>query len=137
MAMADDVILGKAETVNRCVKRIKEIYQGHEKDFLKNFDKQDAVVLNLQRACESSIDLAAHIVRIKHLGLPKISTDVFTLLADNKIISDALCKNMRAMVGFRNIAVHEYTKLDLNIVRNIIENHLSDFLNFIKVMLSL
>ena len=137
MGMMDDVILGKAETINRCIKRIKEIYQGHENDFLRNFDKQDAVVLNLQRACESSIDLAAHIIRVKHLGLPKISTDVFTLLADNKIITDDLCKSMRAMVGFRNIAVHEYTKLDLNIVKNIIENHLSDFLTFIKVMLPL
>ncbi len=34
---------------------------------------------------------------------------------------------MQAMVGFRNIAVHNYQKLSLDIVRTILDEKLSDF----------
>lgn len=44
---------------------------------------------------------------------------------------------MMRMVGFRNVAVHDYRKLDLVIVRNIITNHLNDFLAFSRAALQL
>jgi uncharacterized protein YutE (UPF0331/DUF86 family) len=34
---------------------------------------------------------------------------------------------MRAMVGFRNVAVHRYQELDLKIVRSILRERLGDF----------
>jgi len=61
---ADNVVLNKAATMERCIKRVLEEYQGFEKEFLDNFTKQDSVILNLERLCQAAIDLAAHLVRI-------------------------------------------------------------------------
>lgn len=62
--MADDVIINKAATVERCIRRIQEDY---DTDFRTNFTKQDAVILNLERACQACIDMAAHTVKARKL----------------------------------------------------------------------
>lgn len=131
----DDVLLNKAANIERCIQRIKEEYD--VKDFKSNFTKQDAVILNLLRACEASIDMGNRVIRLKTLGLPQSSRDVFHLLEQAKIISPNLSRQMQNMAGFRNIAVHNYTQLDLNILCSIIENDLPHILDFSKVILSL
>lgn len=128
--MADSVILNKVASIERCIQRVREDYLGHEDDFETNFMRQDAVILNLQRACELSIDLANHLVKIKGLGIPQNSRQAFELLLEAKIIDRELSGGLSGMVGFRNIAIHNYTKLDLAVVRSIIENHISTFLDF-------
>lgn len=70
--MINDVILNKTQTIKRCLQRINEEYQGDEQN-LHNYTKQDSIILNLQRACEASIDLAMHIVAEKNLGIPQSS----------------------------------------------------------------
>lgn len=130
--MADSVILNKIASIERCVQRVKEDYNGHEKDFETNFMRQDAVILNLQRACELSIDLANHLVKAKGLGVPQNSRQGFELLAEAGIINEGLSRELKAMVGFRDIAIHNYTKLDLAVVRAIIDSHLPTFLGFTR-----
>lgn len=66
----DEVLLGKAAIIERCLRRINEEYRGHEAEFATNFTKQDAILLNLLRACEASIDAAMHLVRRHRLGIP-------------------------------------------------------------------
>jgi uncharacterized protein YutE (UPF0331/DUF86 family) len=132
--MKNDVILNKISVIERCIKRIHEEYANTPEN-LKNFTKQDSVILNLQRACEASIDLAMHVVAEKKLGLPQRSRDAFTLLEAEGIIPSSLSKNMQAMVGFRNIAVHDYQEINLTILQKIIEEHLVDFMQFTKTIL--
>ncbi|MBP6218627.1 MAG: DUF86 domain-containing protein [Oligoflexales bacterium] len=123
----DDVLINKMATIQRCIKRVKEEYDGFELEFRSHYTKQDSIVLNLQRLCETSIDLASYIVRKKKLGIPQSSRDVFSLLESAQIIDKDLCSHLQAMVGFRNIAIHEYRKLDLDIVESVIKNRLADF----------
>ncbi len=130
----DDVLLNKIAIIERCIKRIKEEYQNNPAN-LKNYTKQDSIILNIQRACESCIDSAMHLVSIKKLGIPQNSRDSFELLAENQIIDQQLKNRLTAMVGFRNIAVHNYQEINIKIIENIIEKHLPDFLDFRDVML--
>ncbi|MCA1795790.1 MAG: DUF86 domain-containing protein [Desulfobacteraceae bacterium] len=51
-------------------------------------------------------------------------------MAEHQIISADIEKNLCNMIGFRNILVHEYQQLDLNVMANIIENNLNDLLVF-------
>jgi uncharacterized protein YutE (UPF0331/DUF86 family) len=132
--MQNDVVLNKTSIIERCVKRVREEYNNNP-DHLKNYTKQDSMILNLQRACEASIDLAMHIVADKKIGLPQSSREAFTLLETANIISSALSVKMKAMVGFRNIAVHDYQEVNLAILQKIIELHLDDFLKYTKVIL--
>ncbi|MCS7037216.1 MAG: DUF86 domain-containing protein [Saprospiraceae bacterium] len=133
--MADSVIVNKSASIERCLRRIREDYFGHEEDFETDFMRQDAILLNLQRACEQSIGSSNHLVRIYRLGAPQGAEDTFDLLQKAGIITPDLCRKLTHMVGFRNIAVHEYSKLNLNVVRAIIEKHLDDFSEFVSIAL--
>lgn len=125
----DDVVLNKASIIERCIKRINEEYQDNPEN-LKNYTKQDSIILNIQRACEAAIDMAMHIVSVKKLGIPQRSRDAFTLLYEENIIPKNLKNNLVGMVGFRNIAVHNYQEIELSIIQSIIENHLKDIDSF-------
>lgn len=128
----DNVILNKIAIIENCLRRIDEEYKGHEGEIEINYTKQDSIVLNLQRACEASIDLSTRLIRLKKLGIPQGSRNVFVLLEQSKILSPELSLRMQSMVGFRNIAVHDYQKLNFAILRSILNNHLDDFRNFIQ-----
>jgi len=78
--MADDVVLNKAATIERCLPRVLEEYAGDQRNLVANQTKQDAIVLNLQRACETAIDLAMYVISQRKLGVPQDSRDAFTLL---------------------------------------------------------
>lgn len=132
--MESDVVLNKIHIIERCLNRIHEEYANNPAN-LVNFTKQDSIILNLQRACEASIDLAMHVVAEKKLGLPQTSRDAFLLLETEGIIPVSLSKRMQRMVGFRNIAVHGYQEINLTILQKIIENHLDDFLKFTKAII--
>jgi uncharacterized protein YutE (UPF0331/DUF86 family) len=128
--MADDVTLNKATSIERCLQRILEEYAGDDKNLFTNQTKQDAIVLNLQRACETAIDLAMYVVNQRRLGVPQESRDAFTLLQTAGILPADLATRMQKMVGFRNVAVHEYTRLNLDVVHAIIGKQLDDFRTF-------
>lgn len=132
----NDVILNKTTTIERCVKRIHEVYASNPEN-LKDFTKQDSIILNIQRACEASIDLAMHIVSERKLGVPKASREGFKLLHEAGIIDATLAKTLMNMVGFRNIALHDYQALELDILQAILEKHIDDFKHFTKIVLQL
>jgi len=135
--MPDDVLLNKAATIERCLARIQEEYGNNEKNLVENVTKQDSIILNLQRACEASIDLAMHAVRKRELGLPQESRDAFDLLEAAGLLDRELAHRMKRMVGFRNVAVHDYTSLNLEVVKAIITNRLGDFTSFTQKLLKL
>ncbi|MBT2655404.1 DUF86 domain-containing protein [Bacillus sp. ISL-18] len=132
--MKNDIILNKVSIIERCIKRIHEEYDNNPSN-LQNYTKQDSIILNLQRACEASIDLAMHIVAEKKFGLPQNSRDAFSLIEEHGIIPPSLSKKMRAMIGFRNIAVHDYQEINLTILQKILEVHLVDFMQFTKTII--
>lgn len=134
--MPDSIILSKVESVERCLDRIGEDYLGFETLFREEQMRQDAIVLNLQRACELTIDLANHLVKIEKLGVPKSSRDSFEILEKENIINVALTDALSKMVAFRNIAVHQYRDLDLGLTEEILNKHLGVFLEFTAIALS-
>ena len=132
----NDVILNKTATIERCVNRIHEVFEGNPEN-LKDFTKQDSIILNIQRACEASIDLAMHIVSERKLGVPKSSREGFKLLQEAGLIEASLAKTLMNIVGFRNIAVHDYQVLEVEILEAILEKHIDDFKDFTKVIFTL
>ena len=133
--MADDVLLNKAATIERCVMRAREEYALDPATFADNHSRQDAAILNIQRACEAALDMGQHVIRREKLGIPQSARDVFNLLAQAAWIDANLAESLKRMVGFRNIAVHDYQALQLPITVAIIETHLDDFLLYAKSVL--
>lgn len=133
--MVDDVLLNKAASIERCVMRAREEYERDPSSFAQDFTRQDAAILNIQRACEAALDMGQHLIRREKLGIPQSARDVFTLLAQAGWIETTLADRLKRMVGFRNIAVHDYQTMQMPIVISIIERHLDEFLHYSKALL--
>jgi uncharacterized protein YutE (UPF0331/DUF86 family) len=82
--MADDVLINKAATIERCVARAREEYAANPDGFAENHTRQDAAILNIQRACEAALDMGQRLIRRERLGVPQSARDVFTLLSRGK-----------------------------------------------------
>lgn len=134
--MIDDVALNKTEIIKRCIRRVTEEYDGNSKN-LENYTKQDSITLNIQKACEAVIDLGIHVIAERGLGIPQTSRDTFDILQNNKIIGNEMSERLKAMIGFRNIAIHNYQRLNLKIIQAIIEKDLKDLLYFTDVVLKI
>lgn len=133
----NDIVLNKAEIIERALGRANDVYRIHLSDLERNPDAQDVIVLNLQRACEAAIDLAMHVVRLKGLGLPRESRDAFSLLERADVIDPNVADRLRKMVAFRNIAVHDYRALDWAIIRAIVEKDSKDIAVFSRQIVRL
>ena len=106
-------------------------------DFASDFTRQDAAILNVERACEAAIDIMNRIVHQRSLGVPASTRDGFDRRVRASIVEPSLAERLMRMVGFRNLAVHQYQKLDIAIVRAVIEKSLDDLLEFSAVALRL
>ena len=133
--MPDDVLINKAATVERCMARAREEYERDPTTFATDITRQDAAVLNVQRACEAVLDIGQHLVRREGLGVPQSARDVFELLAQGGWIDVELAQALKRMVAFRNIAVHDYQSLLLPILVSVITQHLGEFLDFTQTVL--
>ena len=134
--MTGDLIRNKIASIERCLDRIRMEFASGP-DALDDQTRQDAIVLNLMRACESTIDLAMHVASRQGLGIPQETRDVFNLLHDSGVIDAGLRDRLQRMVGFRNLAVHEYQKLQRPILESIVTERLGDFTEFTAAILNL
>ena len=127
----EEVALLKIESIEKCINRVKEKAEKSNYDF-ENHDVQDIVVLNLQRGIQQSIDLAMFLVSELKLGIPRDSVGAFELLLEHGYIDKEVFKSMKGMVGFRNVAVHQYQSIDYTIVEVVVKKHLDDFKKYTK-----
>ena len=76
--------------------------------------------------------MAMHLIAGKHLGIPQNSANAFDLLRDGKLLSADIAMAMKGMVGFRNIAVHEYQTLNLEVLRYVVTEGYRDLVAYCK-----
>ncbi|MCK9173128.1 MAG: DUF86 domain-containing protein, partial [Desulfuromonas thiophila] len=94
----------------------------------------DALVLNIERACQAAIDLAMHIVSKEHLGMPQSSAAAFKLLQKAGKLDGTLAVRLSGMTGFRNIAIHQYQDIDLDIIHWIMAEGWLDLVAFCEAL---
>lgn len=131
----NDVVLAKLGTIDRCLGRIRDVTCG-DPTRVREIDIQDIVVLNLQRAIQAAIDLAAHIISQQQWGLPDSLKAHFAILQRENVIDPALERRLEAMVGFRNIAVHDYEIIDVAVLERIVAERLPDLEAFTAAVAS-
>ncbi|HEX3594370.1 MAG TPA: HepT-like ribonuclease domain-containing protein [Polyangiaceae bacterium] len=88
----------------------------------------------LQIAVQAALDVASHIVSDERWGEPQTSQELFQILLVHGIIDEPLSRALRAAVGFRNVLVHGYASVDKRIVRDVLENHLTELLAFVALV---
>jgi uncharacterized protein YutE (UPF0331/DUF86 family) len=125
-----DVVLSKINIIKNCLMAIERASL-EEKD---EFFLLSIYELNLQRAVQACIDLAHVVLAKEGLGLPNSYRQAFELLKKFKVISSELSGKLIAMVGFRNISVHDYEEIKPEIVHGIVKDHLKDFEEFYSLI---
>jgi len=85
----------------------------------------------LQIAIQSALDVASHIASDQRLGEPETNRALFQLLARTDVISTDLSHRLAEMAGFRNVLVHGYDDVQVQIVEDVVRNHLGDLDEFV------
>jgi uncharacterized protein YutE (UPF0331/DUF86 family) len=132
--MSEDTVAQKITSLQRCVSQARVALSTAGADFKTNHLLQDAAVLNIIRACETALDLANMLIRKRRLGIPSESRESFGILMREQILEQGLGDKLQKMVGFRNLAVHRYRDLDVDIVQAVIQKNLDDLLAFAKIV---
>lgn len=131
----DPLILNeKIESLRRCIGRIEDRRAQSSEQLRNDPDRQDIVSLNLTRAIQLCVDMAAHALADTAQPAPQTMAEAFDLLAAEGMLPTDLAGRMRSAVGFRNVAVHSYQAIDWDIVHHITHEGLEDFRRFASHM---
>ena len=103
---------------------------GHPEKIRTDVREERFIEHTLQLAIQAALDVASHIVSDDRLGEPKTNREQFEILVRHGWIPEELGETLRQVVGFRNILVHGYSDVDLDIVQSIVETDLGDLLAF-------
>jgi uncharacterized protein YutE (UPF0331/DUF86 family) len=129
----DKIIINKKlDSLYRCINRIQEKCPADATELKSDIDLQDVIVLNLSRAVQLCVDIAAHTLSASNQPVPNTMSETFERLAEMKLIDNYLADRLKKSVGFRNLAVHNYHDLNWDIVFAVASRHLIDFKEFAK-----
>ena len=131
--MTDPELVGKKiALVETCVRELRTLARPDE--ITTDIREERFVEHTLQIAIQAALDVASHIVSDERLGEPQTNRELFRLLAKGGIIASDLAERLERMAGFRNILVHGYQIVDVEIVRDVVENHLGDLVEFVATI---
>jgi uncharacterized protein YutE (UPF0331/DUF86 family) len=128
------IIERKLDSLYRCIHRIEKKCPTDKETLKTDIDLQDVIVLNLSRAVQLCVDLAAHILADRNQPPPNTMGETFEQLSTQQLITHELAQRLKKSVGFRNLAVHNYNELNWDIVHAIASRHLNDFKDFAEVI---
>lgn len=134
--MAELILNEKLESLRRCVSRIEEKRAPSAEALLADPDRQDILALNITRAVQVCVDMAAHVLARNDEPAPATMGEAFDGIHHLGVIDAELCRSLKGSVGFRNVAVHSYQRIDWEIVHAITWNQLDDFRRFAKALSS-
>ena len=130
MVIDRDIVESKLRFLREYLTDLEEYGSVSLSDYQTKKKDQRFVERTLHLSCECCLDIAAHIVSRKGLREPKDNKDVFFVLYENGIISEGVYRAMLKMAGFRNIIVHDYARVEAEIVIGILRRDLGDFRQF-------
>ena len=130
-----DLIIAKAGSVRSHLHRVSEKCKVDLDSFIKDIDRQESILFNIQTAVQNCIDIAAHIISEEGFGVPGSTTEMFYVLEKNGYLDSSLTQKMLKAVGFRNLIVHEYGKIELEQVYEIAQNDINDLNDYLKTII--
>lgn len=125
-------IISKLERLDEYLKFLKEIQKVNKKKFTEDFHFYGLAERYFQLSIEVVLDVGKLILVAKNLKRAEDNSDIFEILNSNKIIPGKLLKKLNGISAFRNILVHDYEKIDREIVYKKLQGNLKDFLEFKK-----
>lgn len=131
-----NLILRKISALDEYLKQINEYTDISLKVYASDWKVQRIVERTLQMMIETCMDISGHIISDEKFRIPETYADMFRILAENKILNESQLVAFDKMAKFRNIIVHNYEKIDPEIVIGILKRNLNDFEDFKSAIIS-
>lgn len=131
------LVLRKLADLESYQEQIKEYENITVAQYKNDWKTQRIVERTLQIMIETCADIATHIISDQKFRVPDTYADIFRVLSEAGVLKEELVERLIGMVRFRNIVVHDYEKIDPEIVVGILQRHLSDFSHFNDTMVNL
>ena len=128
------VIKSKLESIRRCLDRINSKKPESLDQLLSDIDTQDILALNIERSIQLCVDIANHILASLDCPPSMSMAESFERLSEREMIPLELARNFRRAVGFRNLSVHAYDKIDWQLVGDNLESDMQDLSQFILLV---
>ena len=130
--MDETLIFRKMESLGGCVDRIRSKRGFTHEELFHDYDLQDILSVNLQRAVQFSVDIAMHILSDLSGKLPDTMGQAFIALHEQGVISDGTASALRSSVGLRNVAAHDDVAVNWQIVHDVVERHVEVFAEYMR-----
>ncbi len=104
------------------------------KQYRDDWKTQRIVERTLQMMIETCLDMANHLVSDQGYRMPVSYADIFKVLGENKVLEKKLVVRLEKMAKFRNVLVHQYEKIDPEIILGLLKKNLGDFGQFRKAV---
>lgn len=111
-----NVILKRAEQIDKHLEKISPYSTLSKQDFLKDEKAQDIVEYNLFQIVNHLVDIVQHIVVDENYGLPQSNYDASYILHEKGVFGNKDLDLLKKMIGFRNTIGHDYITLDKELV---------------------
>jgi uncharacterized protein YutE (UPF0331/DUF86 family) len=129
-----DLVRRRLLGLERYLGELGEITRTGREVYLSDWRAQRAVERTLQLAIEVCLDLAEHVIADRQLRVPESAADTFVSLRDAGLLDPALADSLVKMARFRNLLVHDYTRLDAGRVFDIASKDVDDVRRFAEAM---
>jgi len=125
-----DLLQRKLSDLEQYVDQVSEYRNIGTEEYRENWRSQRIIERTLQMAIEVCVDVASHVIADRGLPVPSTYVEAFDVLGQAGLIDRDLRDAMVKMVGFRNVIVHDYARIDPDIVVDVLRHHLGDFIRF-------
>jgi uncharacterized protein YutE (UPF0331/DUF86 family) len=125
-----DLLRRKLTELAEYVDQVSEYRQLTAERYRADWKTQRIVERTLQMAIETCVDVASHVLADRGLRAPSTYGETFEILTQAGLLSPDLSRVMVEMAGFQNIIVHEYARIDADLVIQVLRARLGDFRRF-------
>lgn len=116
------------------IAELRKMADGYDEAlYMGDTQKQWALRYGLFESIQIVIDIACHITAEHNIGNAKTYRECIDALQGSGILDNELAVNLKSMIGFRNILIHEYVRIDQSRLPEFF-NHLDDFKAFAKAI---
>ena len=92
-------------------------------------DLRWTVERGLQLCAQNALDIATHLAAASGLDSPDYATAI-DRLAELAVLSPEFASRLRPIAGFRNVLVHGYLQVDLDVLERVLREKLQDLDEF-------
>ncbi len=132
-----DLVLRKAADLDLYLEQVAPYAALEIEAYKSDWRTQRIVERTLHLAIELCLDLADHVVADQRLRVPESGADTFRVLSEAGLVPLELGQSLGQMVGFRNILVHDYARLDPAIVLKVLRSDIHDLRRFRDLVVQL